>query len=347
MTTTAGTHMKPHFSRLLAGLIAVFASASTLHAEIEVWLSVKFIRHTDGTRPTTGSPIDISTTSAFREEVKWGNQAMARTLRGFRLRVVEYVDIQPPVPTGQPGDYWYNLPARSNRQTIETAALADTATWRWHSGAINIYVNNSSSGSCSFIGSGSSIALGGSIFTQGTVVHEVGHFFNLSHTHAGDATCPVTSRPIADGDSLAETIRDHNCLTRDQLSQSNFTGRVYAALTPAEQAQVNSSWLNVMSYHQEEVLLPDQMDRWTTNANNVRLFACLGQTWFVAPFGFDGNSGGMPEVPFATIGRAQASLTLPNDVILMRSGVYNAPAGRLNVPATYCATRGPVFIRKP
>jgi hypothetical protein len=244
--------------------------------------------------------------------------------------------------------YWYNLPARSNRQTIETAALADQTTWRWHSGAINIYVNNTGSGQCSFVGGGSSISLGGSLVTQGTVIHEIGHFFNLSHTHANDPTCPVAPPiQVADGDNLAETIPDHNCLNRDSLSQSNFSGRVYAALTPAEQAQVDSSWLNVMSYHVEQILLPDQMDRWTTNANNPRLFACLGQTWFVAPFGSDGNSGTLPGAPFATIARAQASLELPNDVILMRSGVYNAPANRLNVPATYCATRGPVFITAP
>jgi hypothetical protein len=339
--------MKSYFLPTLAGLITVFASSTTLHAEIEVWLSVKFILHTDGTRPT-GSGIDVSTGSGFQEEVKWGNQAMGRAGRGFRLRVVEYLDIRPPVPPGQPADYWYNLPARSNRQTIETAAVADETTWRWHTGAINIYVNNSASGSCSFVGSGASIALGGSLATQGTVVHEIGHFFNLSHTHANDPTCPVAPPiVVADGDNLAETILDHNCLNRDGLSQSNFNGRVYASLTPAEQAQVDSSWLNVMSYHQEEVLLPDQMDRWTTNASNVRLFACLGQTWFVAPFGSDANSGAFPTTPFATIARAQASLTLPNDVILLRSGVYGAPANRLNVPATYCATRGPVFITAP
>jgi hypothetical protein len=339
--------MKSHFLRILAGLIAVFASTATLHAEIEVWLSVKFILKPDGTRPT-GTSIDISTSSGFHEEVNWGNQAMARAGRGFRLRVVEYLDIRPPVPSGQPSDYWYNLPARSNRQTIETAALADTATWRWNSGALNIYVNNTGSGSCSFVGAGSSIALGGTLASQGTVVHEIGHFFNLSHTHANDPTCPVTPPIIvADGDALAETIPDHNCLNRDSLSQSNFNGQVYASLTPAQQAQIDSSWLNVMSYHQAEILLPDQMDRWTTNANNVRLFACLGQTWFVAPFGSDANSGSFPTTAFATIARAQASLELPNDVILLRSGVYTAPAARLNVPATYCATRGPVFITAP
>jgi hypothetical protein len=342
-------YMKSLLLRILAATMVLVAGAGTVHAEIEVWLSVKFILRPDGTRPT-GSGVDISTVSGFRSEVNWGNQAMARVGRGFRLRVVEYLDIQPPVPSGQPTDYWYNLPTRDERQTIETAALADQTTWRWHTGAINIYVNNSSSGSCSFVNGGSSIALGGTLFSSGTVIHEIGHFFNLSHTHAGDPACPVaagTATPVADGDTLPETIPDHNCLTRDQLSQSNFTGRVYAALTPAEQTQVNSSWLNVMSYHQAEILLPDQMDRWTTNANTARLFACLGQTWFVAPFGSDANSGTLPGTPFATIARAQASIELPNDVILLRSGVYNAPAARLNVPATYCATRGPVFITAP
>lgn len=346
--------MKRHFifpRIIVAFLAASIGSTATLHAQIEVWLSVKFIlKADDGARPGTGSPIDISTVSAFRDEVDWGNQVLSDTGRGFKLRVVEYADIRPPVPPGQSSDYWYNLPARSNRQTIETAAVADETTWRWHSGAVNIYVNNSRSGQCSFIGSGSSVSLGASIVTQGTVVHEVGHFFNLLHTHAGDPTCPIAPPiTVADGDNLAETILDHNCLTtRDQLSQSNYNGRTYANLTPAEQASVDSSWLNVMSYHVEQVLLPDQMDIWTTNANNARLFACLGRTWFVAPFGSDANDGILPSTAFATLTRAQDSLDGVNDVILLRNGTYSAPPGNvLNRTATFCATRGPVTIVKP
>ena len=337
------------FSRIILAFFATVGPTATLHAQIEVWLSVKFIlRANDGARPATGSPIDVSTASAFNDEVDWGNQVLNDTGRGFKLRVVEYIDIRPPVPPGQASDYWYNLPARSNRQTIETAAVADTATWRWHSGAINLYVNNSGSGACSFIGAGSSIALGASLATQGTLIHEIGHFFNLQHTHAGDPTCPV-SPPItvADGDNLPETILDHNCLTRDQLSQSNYTGRTFAELTPAEQAFVNSSWLNVMSYHVEQVLLPVQMDIWTTNANNARLFACLGRTWFVAPFGSDANDGAGPSTPFANITRAQDSLEGVNDVILLESGTYSAPVAPLNKTTTFCAAHGPVTIVKP
>ena len=48
---------------------------------------------------------------------------------------------------------WYILPARAKRAVIEAAALANQAAWRWSGNAINIYVNNSSSGQCSFVGS--------------------------------------------------------------------------------------------------------------------------------------------------------------------------------------------------
>lgn len=336
--------------RIIVGLWAAFSSTATLHAEIEVWLSVKFILNSDGTRPSgPGDGISISNITDFKAEVDHGNVALANAARGFKLRVVEYLDIQPSAPSGQPGDYWFNLPTRSERQTIETAALADTTTWRWHSGALNIYVNNSRSGSCSFVGGGASIALGGTIYTEGTLIHEIGHFFNLQHTHAGDPPCRgMPPYPVVDGDGLGATIDDHACLTRDELSQSNFNGRVFAALTPFEQQLVNSSWLNVMSYHLEEQFLADQMDIWTTNANNARLFACLGRTWFVAQFGSDANSGTDRTMPFATIARAQASVEGPNDVILLWSGTYAAPAGsRLNTPATFCATRGPVTIVRP
>src|SRR5262249_40095972 len=128
------------------------------------------------------------------------------------------------------------------------------ATWGWNANAINVYVNNSSSGQCSFVGQGSTIALGTSIVT-GTVLHEVGHIFNLKHTHAGDSDCSNGLNPLADGDGLSETIPDDLCRNRDQLSQGYYS-RNYDELTSAEQDYVNSSWLNVMSYHQEDQLLP-------------------------------------------------------------------------------------------
>jgi len=335
--------------RTIAGLFSLLGATPLLHAEIEVWLSVKFILKLDGTRPSgPGDGISISNITDFRAEIDHGNQALARAARGIKLRVVEYLEIQPPTPEGTPSDYWFDLDARSNRGVIEAAALGDPATWRWHPGAINIYVNNTGSGSCSYVAEGTSIALGSTIYTRGTVIHEIGHFFDLKHTHVGDPPCRGTPPYfVGDGDGLSETIDDHACLTRDELSRSNFNGRAYALLTASEQQALNTSFLNVMSYHIEEIFVPAQMDIWATNANHARLFACLGRTWFVAPFGSDASNGTMPQTAFATIARSLQSREGPNDVILLRSGAYTAPGNRLNVPATYSATRGPVTIFKP
>lgn len=324
-------------------------------ADIEVRISVKFIKNFDGTRPMNSSNIDLSTSTAFDAEIAHGNAVLAATGRGYRLRVVEYLEIQPSAPSGQASDYWYSLPARSSRSTFEAAAQADKATWRWHDNAINIFVNNSSSGSCSFVGNGLSISMGSTIFTQGTIVHELGHFFNLSHTHAGDSACTAGPYPVADGDGLAETIQDHNCLTtRDQLSMANF-GANYAALTAEQQAAVNSAWLNVMSYHQEDQLLDIQMDHWAWNANIARQFACNGFTVFVSPTG--SNPGGAPwhgglhaNAPLATMDAALFYVgthsTAPNDVILFRTGNYTAPATQITTPCTLRAERGPVTLTR-
>jgi hypothetical protein len=335
--------------RIGLGLLMFWGSIHALHADISVRLSVKFILNSDGTRPT-GRNIDISTTAGFQAEVDWGNQVLAATGRGFQLSVVEYLDITPSAPSGQPSDYWYNLNARTNRQLFESAALADTTTttWRWNSAALNIYVNNSSSGSCSFVGNGSSISLGGTIFTQGTIVHEIGHFFNLRHTHANDVDCTTTPGPYApaDGDSLAVTLTDHNCLnTIDLLSAANFGGRVFSALTAEEQARVNSSWLNVMSYHVESQLLDDQMDIWSDNANVSRLFACSGRTWFVSTAGSDIWLGDSAFAPFKTIPRAVSAISTPNDIIMLRAGNYTVP-GSISTACTLRTMRGPTTITR-
>ncbi len=348
--------MKPsvHILRLGFALLLLLSGGSHLRAEIAVRLSVKFILKPDGTRPAgDGLNIDISTPTGFNAEITKGNQVLAATGRGCGLQVT-YEDIRPPVPNGTASEYWFNLDARANRATIEAAALADQTTWSWSADSINIYVNNSASGQCSFPGQGSSISLGGTIFTAGTVVHEVGHFFDLRHTHTGDPKC--TDGPpflVGDGDALDVTIEDHRCLLdRDSLSRSNFQGKVFSALTAEEQARVNTSWLNVMSYHQEDQFLSEQMDIWGRHANAGRRFACSGRTWFVAVGGNDDASGADADSPLATVSTALSKVISPdgsrNDVILLRSGNYNSPpGGMINTPCTLSATRGAVSIRRP
>lgn len=336
------------FSAVGLAMAMLVLSMATAMADIQVRLSVKFIKNSDGSRPTGG----IATTAGFDAEVLRGNNLLDGTGRGYRLTVVEYIDIQPPAPNGQLASYWYTLPARSNRQTFETAALADQATWRWNPNAINIYVNNSASGQCSFVGTGGSISLGGSV-GAGTVLHECGHIFNLKHTHAGDYssnTNPTngvfTTSDLQDGDGLVETVNDNpNISNHDQLSQALF-GVNYGTATGSQQAVVDSAYENVMSYHNENVLFPVQMDILTMNANGPRLGFCTGSTWFVAIGGSDGNSGDNVGSPFATISRAALSVGTPNDIIMFRNGgTFSAPANyTINFPCTLRATGGSATV---
>ena len=335
-----------------AGFMLVFlvmlACLPQLQADITVRLSVKFILRSDGTRPSTtdGAPsTNIGMAAGFAGEIIRGNQILATTGRGFRLDVVEYLDIQPPPPLGQQdADYWFYAPARDYRQEIEDAATASVesrATWRWNPNAINIYVNNTFSGECSSPGNGGSISLGAKVGI-GTVLHEVGHAMGLRHTHVGDPDCDTTPGPYmpADGDGLVETVWDHPCINnRDDLIN---------ALPSDQKAAVDTAWLNVMSYHMEDQFLDVQMDIWTQHGDGLRFYVCTGKTWFLAVNGDDDKSGDSAGEAFATIPRGLSSVGGADDILLLRSGTYNPPPGdTINTACTLRATRGEVTIHKP
>jgi hypothetical protein len=326
------------------------ALTSITRAGVEVKISVKFIHGPGAMPPVTvpgGGNIDLSTSAAFDAEIAHGNRVLDATGRACRLRVIEYINIQPPDPGDQPAGFWYNLDARRFRQVFETAALASPGVWAWNgNGVLNIYVNNSSSGSCSFIGTGDSISLGATIFTQGTVLHEIGHFFDLSHTHSFDPGPPVNECVYGDGDGLAETLPDNGCFTTmDQLSMANF-GVNYATLNAFQRQAVDDTWFNVMSYHVEARLLNIQMDYWCTNANGARHAVCDGFTWFVATNGLDPFSSGLtPGQSFATVPWALAHVSSPNDVVLLRPGNYGVPA-TITTPCTLSSSGGAVTLTR-
>jgi hypothetical protein len=265
--------------------LACFLCLAPLLPAVEVRLSVKFIEMPDGTPPQAGV---IGSRAGFDQEVAYGNEVLARTGRGYVLRVVEYVDIQPPPPPNAPADYWYNLDARANSAQIESAAVGNPGVWRHDVSVINLYVNNSSSGQCCGLLGLRTISLGQSINT-GTVLHEIGHLMSLRHTHqsSGDDDCSGTNAPLSqhifDGDGFADTAPDRSCFSQDQLCQALFNVGEYISLTDAQRQVVDSAWFNMMSYHMERDMSPDQMDAWTDAANAFRAlsFAVSGRTVFV------------------------------------------------------------------
>lgn len=330
---------------LIYPILYLCAAATTVTADIEIRLSVKFIQTAGGNQPGG----NVGTTNGFNIELADANSILAATGRGFRLRVVSFVNINPPAPSGQSADYWRTLEARSNRATFEAAALAARGTWSWDDTAINIFINSSSSGQCSFVGGGLSVSLGQNV-VPGTMLHELGHYFNLRHTHAGDYPDQPNGpnfvyADLTDGDNLAETARDNpNISMRDQLSQAHFSLN-YANLSAGQQATVNSSFDNVMSYHNEDVLLNDQMDLWAKHANNERRFATNGRTWFVANAGNNILSGLEFSAAVQTVSNALGKVNDADDVVLLRSGYYvRPPGGVLATPCTLRATRGAVTI---
>ena len=99
-----------------------------------------------------------------------------------------------------------------------------------------------------------------------------------------------------------------------------------------------------MSYHEEDQLLDVQMDYWTDTANRTRQSVCSGRTWFVAPDGFDVFRDGLsPGQAFQTVGWGLLHATIPDDILLLKTGTYAAPAN-IATPCTLRATGGPVTL---
>lgn len=281
--------MKPLL--LAAGLgLALLASVITARADQYVNLSVKVICKPDGTRPFGG----IATRVGFDVEVAHGNNATIPGY-GYRLRVVEFEYISPPVPAGVGDAYWFNAPARStnSKAQVASAVASDPETWRWSEKAINIYVNNTSAGICSF--PNDRIVLVGKEVVAGTIVHEVGHYFNLRHTHPGDSDLRLDG--WGDGDGLPETLEDDPDAT---LSDIN-------ARYPDETEQKRLDlFQNVMSYHELLRFLPAQIAVWDAAVRTYpsRQTVLSPVTLFVATNGDDVFGTGLFDAPFRTVPRA-------------------------------------------
>ena len=304
-------------------------------ADVEIRLSVKFIKDLNGNNPMPAPTweSDISDPIKFEVEVAHGNAALARRRRGITMRVVEYLYIQPPVPGGQAADYWYNIDARANAGTIEDAADLDPIAWKWNNTAVNIFVNNSRSGQCSFPEQGKTISLGAGI-GRGTVIHELGHFFSLRHTHPLDNDGKLEN--WGDGDGLPETLTD-------EADASVTDAQAYHAGQPA--SLINDLVNNIMSYHNENELLPIQMDLLSTSANTSRSSYVTAHTIFVATTGETFYSGLAADRPLKTMNLAKNRLIISpaQSVILISPGTYHESV-TFDKACTLRPKSGPVTI---
>ncbi len=334
--------------------VLCFLFGANTQAQLQWRLSVKLILDAGGNPPTSGN--GIGSAAEIQNHVNAANAFLDRAGRGYQLNLTEVVNL--------PGvSQWYSVNARDsgNKANLEAAAMGNPGLYAWRSDSINIYINNTSSGVCSFPNSGNAIFQGqsqpGGTNGYPAPFHEMGHFFNLCHTmgcdcgDCGDGTSGCDMGTHDDG--LADTIRDSTCWNRDQVSINNF-GAPYASLNAGQQNAVNYTYQNVMSYHTDSALnsyleTSDQLDRITDASNGPRNFVCTGHTQFVDHNGcpFPNGSSGCSIFggPYHSVGDGINNAN-GGDIVLIRPGHYNEPM-TISKPVTLRATRGDATIGAP
>lgn len=140
--------------------------------------------------------------------------------------------------------------------------------YNWSDDAINIYMlqgsgtDEDAGGVCSFPGiHGENIIIGGRNSGASTHLHEIGHFFDLRHTHQG-CTCETCNVPSDPNDEIDDTVGDLPCWTLDEISIYHF-GSNYASLSSDEKVIIDKTYRNIMSYHTDSHIITNgQFERW-------------------------------------------------------------------------------------
>jgi hypothetical protein len=339
---------------LLLCFVALGFCALPATAQIQWRISVKFILGSGNMMPTNSDGFDASSVNlisrqAVIDNINFANQLLDRTGRGFRFNLTEIQDV-----TGAEG--FFNASARSlaNKEALEAAATANAASraqFFWRDDAINVYINNTSSGICSFVGQGNIVFTGSAAYDT-LILHECGHFFDLFHTHnseqfrnANGTACTngcSCAQLVGGDDGIADTVIDHECWDRPTLVANNPGAGAF---------QIDNVWLNVMSYHlPQDRFTDEQMDRLTDTASVARRFVATGRTWFV-----DRNCGSIIRNgssrcdafsgPFGLV-RDGVNNAQSGDIVLIRAGNYNERT-TFNRPVTLRASRGAVVIGSP
>ena len=350
---------------LLAGLLAC---AIPVSGDITVRISVKAVLN-----PATGARQPGVADANFENCVGEMNDMLQSFGRGYRFQWVggalqnvgglnqfnsgpsRYYDVD--FVNDEDGDLL--------KDQFEANAIANPATNGWDASAVNIYIvrfGGANWNVCSFPGHQIILVNGVRGYTNSsTVLHEIGHYFNLSHTFNGRQNLNSNGTSCTNGcscaqligggnDAVPDTILDHDCWdSQNDIAVGNY-GLAYASLNAGQTANVDNMWWNLMSYHGRQHVTdrftPDQMDRWTDCANDDRGPVRNGRTRFVATTGNDliGNGGSI--LRYKTLAKGTSVVNSSADVVLLRGGNYNEPM-TISKALTLRATRGSATIGKP
>lgn len=312
--------------RILRGWLTALAVLTlfpvSVQAEVRIRLSIKAILGPNGEWPSNSTAnftgnveINLNSEQAVRDNVALMNRILAR--RGYAYRFFLRNDTVYTV-TGQSNPY-FTIPARnsSSRNSLEDAATASASaktTFRWHDDSVNIFINDTSSGICSFADGARSTILIGAGSYETLILHEIGHYFNLRHTHNDAGNDGADD--WADGDGFSETLADDQDATPAQIA---------AQYPAASQATLDNLIFNIMSYHiPQDLFVWQQRQEFIEVFNIERDIEASGNGFFVRSDGNDTNNGMTYAGRVRTLQRAVNLSTSSNDAIMIR-GTQNVP----------------------
>jgi Pregnancy-associated plasma protein-A len=317
------------------------AGAQTIDLRISVHIIVN---------PTTGARPSGLSNEVFYTAADNANEWMAGYFRGYRYRVTEVTNVGGPANGGANGpSKWYGLDFRNDPQwsQFQNETLTNTQ-YRLRSDQINVYVatgfsapGNSGGGTPIPPGNLSTAA---QVFADDGawwLVHELGHFFGLIHTFAGENQSNCT--PGDDG--ISDTLPDSGCWTTLDLVANYYYSTPYNSLNASQKVQMDNVFYNTMSYHDylnknttENRLSELQLDRESDHANGDRNVFASGRTRFVSTAGSDVGAGTSTS-PYRTVARGvTVASSGGNDVLLLRPGSYNEQI-TISKPVTLRAPR--------
>ncbi len=315
-----------------SALLAAFA-ATTLYvhgqddAYVPIRVSIKFITDINGNRPAAGN---VNTDDEILAEFDEGNAILRENLTEFQFQNIEgeIVDL------GVGASGWYTT-SSTNRLGLRAAAIADPATFLWRTNAINVYINNgTSSASASFPPDNDIVLMNqGCGNTPSCMLHEFGHNLNLFHTHQSPT------------DNCADTLPDDDDWVRDDMATNSF-GDVYANLTPAQQAQIDVTFYNIMSYHIDQpqrTITPCQRDRMSTQAYSD-LAKLLGREPVYVDASNGGAQSGSFTQPYQNVQTALDSENLNGKVLVLEQGSYTITQDTINESARIVPRSGNAFV---
>jgi hypothetical protein len=352
---------------LFAFCALLLAAAAPSRAEVELRVSIKVLLgagdawpNNPNTIPPTG--LNLNSETVLRDNIKFTNEILSRHGTCYRLvlrnNTIYTLSGFPAMwYAGDPraaGDPDATPPILSFSQALESQATMNAtakATWQWHDDAINIYLNSGRSGQCAFPGQSNAITIGAGGYDT-LILHEIGHFFGLRHTHTTEDanedtdTDPTNDNSVDDwgnGDSSDETLDDDSDASPAQILTR------YNNVFP--QSAIDDLIFNIMSYHSpQDRFVWAQREVLITNFNTTRANVALGRTRFVLPVGNDSSGGLSVTTSLRTIGRGVNMSGSTNDVVLILGGTYLANHENLpqtiNTPVTLGAWRGPVTITR-